>query len=197
MKKAIFLDRDGVINELIFFAEHGIVDSPLVSSQVKLVYGVDELITGVARLGFIIIVCSNQPAVGLGKITLRNLNSITEKISSLLKGKSAVIDKFYYCMHHPFAKLKKFKVECDCRKPKTGLFLKAAKEFDIDLSKSWVIGDGVDDIKAGKQLGCNTILLANIKSAENLRIIEQQLGSVKPDFMIKKLSQAIKIIKNK
>lgn len=195
MNRAIFFDRDGVINELVFEKVHGTVDSPLVSSQVNLVYGIAELIKGAKDLGFIIVICSNQPSIGLGKTTLKNFNAINSRIRFLLKKGGAKIDCEYYCMHHPFAKIKKYKLDCKCRKPKIGLLLEAAKDYEIDLNSSWMVGDGVDDIKSGKNAGCKTILLANINSAENLRIIEKQLGSIEPDFIIKKLPDAINIIK--
>lgn len=194
MKKAVFLDRDGVVNELVFHPEQGVIDSPMIPFEVTLVYGIDGLIKRVKELDFITIVCSNQPGVGLGKVTSKNFKKITDEIISQLKLKNVAIDKFYYCMHHPFAKISRYKLECNCRKPKIGLFLKAVAEHNIDLSSSWMIGDGADDIKAGKAAGCKTILLANINSAENLRIIEKQLKSIKPDFMVKKLSQAVRII---
>ncbi len=195
MKCAVFLDRDGVINELVYDSQHGTVDSPMFPSQVKLMYGIDELIKDINKTGFISIICSNQPAVALGKTTLKNFKAVTEEIKTQLKAKGASIDYEYHCLHHPFAKIKKYKIVCECRKPKTSLFLKAASEHHIDLKDSWMIGDGVDDIKAGKKAGCKTILLANINATENLRIIENQLGSINPDFIVKNLLEALKIIK--
>lgn len=196
MKKALFLDRDGIINELVFYNGQGIIDSPILPSQVKLVYGIDQLIKDAKELGFAIIVCSNQPGIGLKKNTLKNLEDVTEEINSQLQSKGASIDKFYYCMHHPYAKLERFKKKCNCRKPEIGLFLRAARDFNIDLSKSWMIGDGIDDIKAGKTAGCKTILLANISATENLRIIEEQLESIRPDFIVKNLHRASELIRN-
>ncbi len=194
MTKAVFLDRDGIINELVYDSVHGTVDSPIIASQVSLMYGISELIKEVSKMGFLTIVCSNQPSVGLGKTTLANFKAVSSKIQSLLKKDGAKLDYEYYCMHHPFTKIRKYQLDCDCKKPSLGLLLKATKDHDIDLSKSWMIGDGVDDIKAGKTAGCSTILLANLKSSENLRIIEEQLGDIKPDFIIKKLPEALKII---
>lgn len=194
MKRTVFFDRDGTINELVYNKEKGTVDSPMVPSQVKLVYGIDELIRSVKNQGLTTIICSNQPSVGLGKTTLKNFNDINNKIKFLLKKSGAIIDYEYYCMHHPFAKIKKYQQKCRCKKPKIGLLLKAAKEHNIDLKTSWMIGDGIDDVIAGKKAGCKTILLANISSTENFRIIEQQLNNFKPDFIIKKLPEAIKII---
>lgn len=196
MKKAVFLDRDGIINELIFFPEAGIVDTPLTAKQVKLVFGIEQLITESERLGFLIVVISNQPAVGLKKLSKKDFESINNKINELLLKKGVGLTDTFYCLHHPFAKLLKYKKKCNCRKPKIGLFNKAYKKYAIDLSRSWMIGDGVDDIKAGKKAGCKTILLANINATENLRILEEQLKTIKPDFTVKNLLQALKIIRD-
>lgn len=197
MKKAIFLDRDGIINELVYFPQAGIVDTPVNTNQVKLVFGIDELIRKAGKLGYLVIVISSQPAIGLNKISQKQFDLVDEKIRNLLLNKNLGLNAFYYCFHHPFAKLEKYKKICDCRKPKITLFKKAAKEFNIDLSQSWMVGDGVDDIKAGKGAGCKTILLANINSTENLRIIEKQLGKIKPDFIVKNLIDAANILKEK
>lgn len=196
MKKAVFLDRDGIINELVYFPEQGIVDNPINPSQVRLVFGIDQLIKVSKRLGYLIIVISNQPAIGLKKLKNSDFKKIDKKINYLLKKNGANIDAWYYCFHHPFAKLEKYKKGCSCRKPKTGLFKQAANDFNIALSNSWIIGDGVNDIKAGKKAGCKTILLANISSTDNLTIIEEQLGKIKPNFIVKNLVQSIEIIKN-
>lgn len=195
MKHAVFFDRDGVINELVYDRKHGNVDSPMEPSQVALMYGIVKLIKGVREMGFTTIICSNQPSVGLGKMTLRNFKAVDKNIDLLLKIKGELLNHKYFCLHHPFAKIKKYKVKCDCRKPKAGLFLMASKELNVDLSKSWMIGDGVDDVLSGEKAGCRTILLANIKSTETLRIIEEQLGDVRPDYIIKKLPEALEIIK--
>lgn len=194
MKRAIFLDRDGVIIESVYFPEAEIVDTPINSNQVKLVFGIDQLILQAKKLGFLIIVISNQPAIGFKKLTVKDFILIDNKVHDLLLKKSAQPNAFYYCFHHPYAKLIKYRQKCNCRKPKIGLFLKAAKQYEIDLSKSWMVGDGIGDIKAGRTAGCKTILLANIDSTENLKIIEKQLGKVKPDFIIKKLPDALSIL---
>lgn len=197
MNKAVFLDRDGVLNELVYYAKAGIADTPINASQIKLIFGGDKLINDAKKIGFLVIIISNQPSIGLKKIKEKDFKAIHKKITELLLRKSACLNASYYCFHHPFAKLSRYKKICTCRKPKAGLFKKASKDFDIDLSQSWMIGDGVDDIKAGKKAGCKTILLANINSTENLRIMEKQLGKIKPDFVVKNLIEASEIIKTK
>ena len=95
MQKAVFFDRDGVINEHVYNKEQGTIDNPLHASQVRLVYGVLELIKGVKELGFTTIICSNQPALGLGKTTLKNFQAIKNKIKSLLKEERVSLDMEY------------------------------------------------------------------------------------------------------
>ena len=195
MKRAVFLDRDGIINELVYYPEQGIVDTPLNPSQVKLVFGIGKLISVAKKLGFLVIVISNQPAIGLEKLSKKDFEDIDNKIKDLLLKKGSKIDAYLYCLHHPYAKLKEYRKKCACHKPKIGLFKDSARDFNIDLAKSCMLGDGVDDVKAGEKAGCKTILLANINSTENLRIIEQQLGKTKPDFMVKKLTEVVEILK--
>ena len=194
--KALFLDRDGIINELYYDPEYGVIESPLNPTQVRLLFGIVPLLKAVKKLGYLLIIVSNQPNVALGKTSESNFDRIAKKIIGLLKKEGVVIDGEYYCFHHPFAKVKKFRKKCDCRKPEPALFLKAAKDHSIDLNSSWMVGDGVSDIIAGKTAGCKTILLANIDATENLRIIEQQLGNSKPDYIIKRLTNAVPIIEN-
>ncbi len=193
-KKALFLDRDGIINELHYDPEYGVIESPLAQDQVRLMFGIVPFLKAAKKLGYLLVIVSNQPNVALRKTSESNFERISKKIRGLLKKEGVTIDAEYYCFHHPFAKVKKFRKKCDCRKPGAALFLKAAREYEIDLPSSWMIGDGVTDIVAGKAAGCKTILLANIDATENLRIIERQLGNSKPDYTIKRLMDAIAII---
>ncbi len=194
-KRAVFLDRDGVINELHYEPEYGVIESPLNPGQVNLMFGIIPLLQKLKKLGYVLIIISNQPNLGLGKTSKSNFTAISKKITQLLEREGVVIDAEYYCFHHPFAKIAKFRKKCDCRKPNTSLFQKAVKEHDIDLNTSWMIGDGISDVKAGKAIGCKTILLANIDATDNLRIIEQQLKNNTPDYIIKKLVDILSIIK--
>lgn len=194
MNKAIFLDRDGVINELYYDKEQGVIETPLVPQKVKLVFGITDLLKAVQKLGYLVIIVSNQPNLALKKTNQENFDLVVKRIMNLLKKEGIFVDGQYYCLHHPFAKIFKYKKKCSCRKPGIDLFLQAARDYQIDLQSSWMIGDGVSDVIAGKRAGCRTILLANIEAMENLSIIEEQLKGIKPDFIIKKLPEAIKII---
>ena len=127
-------------------------------------------------------------------MSLKNFNEIQRVMNQRLNQNHAVIDDYFYCFHHPFAKVPKYRINCSCRKPKTGLIKRAAKKYDFDLPKSWFLGDGVNDILAGQKSGCKTILLANTGFSEFFRILEEKLDGVKPDYIVKRLSEVKKIL---
>jgi D,D-heptose 1,7-bisphosphate phosphatase len=189
--RAILLDRDGVINEMVYFPEFGIVDSPLNPRQFRLISGVAEAIGNFNRLGLKVIVVSNQPAIAKGKMSLELFEKVRLKMKSLLEKKGVHVDGEYYCFHHPKAKKPEFKVKCDCRKPKPGLILRAAKDFGLDLSECYLIGDGLTDIKAGRAIGCKSILIGEVK-CDLCKLMEH--NSVKPDIIAPSLLAASKII---
>ena len=194
-KKAVFLDRDGVTNEMVYNPEFGTIDSPLNPKEFKLIEGVANAIKLFKKIGFLVIVASNQPAVAKGKMTLGLLTEIDKKMKRGLAKEGAHLDGIYYCLHHPDAsqvKVKKYFKNCNCRKPRPGLLLKTAKDLNIDLSKSYMIGDGLIDVQAGKEAGCKTVFLGNLKSYYCEAMTKQK---IKPDFVAKNLLEAVKIIK--
>ena len=161
--KAIFLDRDGVINELVYHEEPGIIDSPFTVVQFKLLPGVAGIIKQFRDRGYKVIIISNQPGVAKQHMSEETFNAISQKMRDELAGDGAFLDGEYYCFHHSEAKVAELKVNCECRKPKPGLLLQAAQDLGIDLSQSWMIGDGLTDVKAGKAAGVRTILLGRMK----------------------------------
>jgi len=161
--KAVFLDRDGVINEIIYHQEMGIIDSPFNVKQFELLPNVGKAINKLHSLGFKVIIVSNQPGIAKNHFTMEKFEEIRSKMKEELMKTDSYIDAEYYCFHHPEAKLEKYKKICECRKPKPGMLLKAAKEHDINLSESWMIGDGLTDIQAGTAAGCKTILIGRMK----------------------------------
>ena len=185
--KAIFLDRDGVINELIYYEEQGIVDSPFTVEQFRLLSGAGETINKFHELGFRVILVSNQPGIAKGHLSEETFGKIRHKMKNELAREEAFLDGEYYCFHHPEARVEKLKANCECRKPKPGLLLQAAKDMDIDLSKSWMVGDGLIDIKAGKSAGCKTILLGKMK-CELCRLMDEE--DARPDFVVSDLLEA-------
>ena len=145
MKKAIFLDRDGVINKDI---------EGYVTSVDKFVFldGVIEAIKLLNENSYIVIVVTNQSPIGRGLMTVETLNEIHKKMIDELKKNNASIDKIYYCPHAPTD-------NCDCRKPKPGMLLCASKDFGLDLSKCYLVGNEEKDIITGETMGCKCYLV--------------------------------------
>jgi len=185
--KAVFLDRDGVINEIIYHKEMGIVDSPFTVEQFNLLPDVDKAIDRFHNQGFIVIIVSNQPGIAKDHFDIEIFEKIKEKMKNQLGKKGAKLDAEYYCFHHPEAKINKYKKICNCRKPKPGMILQAVEENNIDISKSWMIGDGINDIQAGHTAGCKTILIGRMK-CDLCKILEDE--GIKPDFIAENLYKA-------
>ena len=156
-QKAIFLDRDGTINKYVGFLRN--ID------DFELLPGVAEAIRKINSSGYLAIVVTNQPVIARGEVTFEQLDEIHNKMETLLGQEGAYLDDIYFCPHHPdkgfVGEVPELKIDCDCRKPKPGMLLKAAEDFNIDLSLSWMIGDGNHDIGAGKNAGCHTALIGN------------------------------------
>lgn len=154
-QKAIFLDRDGTINRYIGFLRN--ID------EFELLPGVAKAVRKINASGYLAIVVTNQPVIARGEVSVEQLQEIHNKMETLLGAEGAYLDGIYYCPHHPqkgyAGEIPELKIDCGCRKPKPGMLLKAAEDFHIDLAASWMIGDGENDIRAGKAAGCKTVLL--------------------------------------
>lgn len=154
-QKAIFLDRDGTINKYVGFLRK--------EEEFELLPGVAEAIKEINKSGYLAVVVTNQPVIARGEVTYSQLENIHNKMETLLGKEGAYLDGIYFCPHHPHSgyegEVKELKIDCDCRKPKPGMLLKAAEDLNIDLSQSYMVGDGENDIKAGKAAGCKTVLL--------------------------------------
>jgi len=146
-KKAIFLDRDGVINKRRYDYVKNVNELEIYSDVVSSIKKLKEN-------GFLVIIITNQSAINRGIITHKKLDEIHTTIQEQLRKQNAELDGFYYCPHRPEEK-------CNCRKPKAGLLLKAIKEHDINPKLSWMIGDGESDMEAGRTVGCQTIKITN------------------------------------
>ena len=157
MQKAIFLDRDGTINRYVGFLS--CID------DFELLSGVTEAVRRINNSGYLVIVVTNQPVIARGEVKVSELEEIHNKMETILGMEGAYLDAIYYCPHHPHkgyeGEIPELKIECDCRKPKPGMFIRAANDFNIDLTQSWMIGDGEQDIAAGIAAGCKTALIGN------------------------------------
>jgi len=190
--RAVFLDRDGVINELIYYQEQGIIDSPFTVEQFKLLPGVGEAINKLHDMGDKVILISNQPGIAKGHMSQETFDQIRKIMTEELGKSQAFLDGEYYCLHHPEAKVERFKTNCECRKPKPGLLLQASAEMDIDLSRSWMVGDGLTDVKAGKSAGAKTILLGRMK-CELCHLMDDE--GARPDIIAADLKEAAQYIR--
>lgn len=154
-QKAIFLDRDGTINKYVGFLRK--------EEEFELIPGVAEAVKKINKSGYLAIVVTNQPVIARGEVTYSQLENIHNKMETLLGKDGAYLDGIYFCPHHPHSgyegEVKELKVDCDCRKPKPGMLLKATEDLNIDLSQSYMVGDSENDIGAGKAAGCKTVLL--------------------------------------
>jgi D-glycero-D-manno-heptose 1,7-bisphosphate phosphatase len=194
MNKALFLDRDGIILNMIFDQETGKIHTVNSTDELELNFGIVDVLLESKRKGYLNVIVSNQPNIGLGRTTLVMFEKIRGKLKTLLGEKGVSVDGEYYCFHHPFAVIDEYRKNCECRKPRTGMLLKAAKELDIDLSDSWVVGDGVNDVISGTKAGCKTVLVANIYEAEYMRLIEENLGDIKPSNIVKSVKEVGEIL---
>ena len=152
-QKAIFLDRDGTINKYVGFLRN-INDFELLENTAEAIHRINDS-------DYLAIVVSNQPVIARGEVTFEELDEIHNKMETLLGKKGAYLNRIYFCPHHPDSgfegEVKELKIECNCRKPKPGMLYQAAKDFNIDLTESFMIGDSNNDVEAGKAAGCSTI----------------------------------------
>ena len=160
-QKAIFLDRDGTINRYVGFLTD--ID------QFELLPGAAEAIQKINASEYLAILVTNQPVIARGDVTREELQRIHDKMETLLGKKGAYLDAIYYCPHHPHkgypGEVAELKIDCDCRKPKPGMLLRAAVEYGIDLSTSWMVGDTQQDVLAGCAAGCRTALISDAPEA--------------------------------
>lgn len=171
-QKAIFLDRDGTINKYV-----GFLTKP---EQFELLSGVAEAIKKINKSGYLAIVVTNQPVIARGDCTWDELQRIHDKMETELGKEGAFLDAIYICPHHKDKGFEgerpEYKFDCACRKPKPGLFVQAAKDFNIDLSQSIMIGDSENDELAGRNAGCiKSIMIDTIKEEELNRILASYL----------------------
>ena len=189
--RAVFLDRDGVINEILFHQEMGIIDTPFTVEQFRLKKSAARVIRRFNRLGFKVVVVSNQPGVAMKHFSRKTLDAMTAKMNRLLARSGARLDGIYYCLHHPEKGIGKLKKVCRCRKPKPGLLFQAARDLNLDLKKSFMVGDSILDVQAGRKAGCKNFLLAHLK-CDLCR--EMAKRGIKPDYLAKDLREAVRKI---
>jgi len=164
-RPAVFLDRDGVLNELVIDLESGHGESPLRVSDVQLMRDAAAAAVALGAAGYALVCVTNQPAAAKGRASVSTLEAIQRRVGELLAAEGAHIDAWRMCLHHPAGVVPELSGPCDCRKPASGMLLDAARELELDLSGSWMIGDTAADVAAGRAAGCRTVLIENPSSA--------------------------------
>jgi D-sedoheptulose 7-phosphate isomerase len=191
MRRAIFLDRDGTINAMVIDPDHGTVDSPATAEDFRLLPGVGDAIRRINEAGFLVAVVSNQPGIAKRRFTAYHLEALTRRMHEDLARLHARVDAVFYCLHHPEAAVEDLRVVCDCRKPRPGLLLEASRSLGVDLRRSYMVGDGIADIRAGAAAGCRTIWIGR-RRCDVCQVMERD--GVSPDYTAENLQAAVDLI---
>lgn len=171
---AVFLDRDGTINEEVKYLSR--------LEQLDLFPFTFEAIRMINESGMKAVVITNQSGVARGFFKETFLDTVHARINELLGEKGAHIDRFYYCPHHPIYGNGPYKVDCDCRKPKPGLIMKAMEDLQIDLSRSYIIGDMIKDLQAGHNAGVKKAIL--VKTGYGEDVVEAGIATYVADNIL-------------
>jgi D-glycero-D-manno-heptose 1,7-bisphosphate phosphatase len=183
-RRAVFLDRDGVLNELVPDPTSGLPESPLDPRDVRLVAGAATAAAELQRAGYAVAVVTNQPAAAKGRVSVEQLHEVHRRVLELLRDEGVELDAWRICLHHPDGVVPELSGACECRKPRPGMLLAVAGELDLDLSGSWMVGDTDADVEAGRAAGCRTILIDHSPSAH------KRGGAAAPDLRAAHLGDA-------
>lgn len=189
MNKAIFFDRDGVLN----------IDNDYITDieDIALYDNAAHIIAHCRNLGFKTFIVTNQPVIARGLMQEIGLIKLNKDFQTLLfsRNVNALIDKIYYCPHHPNANIPEYKTICNCRKPRPGMLLKAAEEYNIDLKRSYMIGDRTSDIIAGYLAGCRTVHCQTGKHTKKMIQTDLKLPeNIHADYIISNISELKEIL---
>jgi D-glycero-D-manno-heptose 1,7-bisphosphate phosphatase len=184
VNKALFIDRDGVLDELVFYPSSGEHEGPRTAADVRIVPGAALALHRAAAGGWLLFIVTNQPSAAKGKTSLDDLVQAQARIITELARDGAHVVKTFQCYHHPEAIVPDLLGPCDCRKPSPYFLLEAARTYDIDLGKSWMVGDQESDIECGRRAGCKVALIENPVSAN-------KRGNAEPDVRCHDISEFI------
>lgn len=177
---ALFLDRDGTLTYPYHY--------PSRPEHLRLSPGVGEPLRALRRAGFRLIVVTNQSGVARGYFTEQDLDRMHAHLRAELAAQGVELDAVYYCPHHPEGVIQGLNIRCDCRKPMPGMLLQAAHDLQLDPTRSWLVGDILDDIEAGAQAGCRTALVDLRTEATPQRALRW------PDYVARDTAHALAII---
>jgi len=187
-RRAVFVDRDGVVNELAPDPATGIPQSPLRADDISLIPGAADALRRLAVAGLLLVGVSNQPAAAKGTVSVAAIDAVQRRVLALLAAEGVCFDAFRLCLHHPDGVVPALRAGCACRKPAPGMLLDAARDLGIDLSASWMVGDSDDDVAAGAAAGCRTVLVEHPPSARRRR------GASEPDAVAADLRGAAELL---
>lgn len=180
-KRALFLDRDGVINDLVYYADYDEWESPRSVADLRLRPGAADAIADAARQGWLVFVITNQPSYAKGKCPLEALQAVHREVLARL---GAAITDSFVCYHHPESKIAGYGA-CECRKPSPWFIREAARRYHVDLASSWMVGDRDTDIEAGRRAGVRTALI-------NYEHSNVKRGAVEPDLVCADLAELVR-----
>lgn len=180
-----FLDRDGVLNELVRDHRTGVAESPLRLQDVALIAGAPQAAARLADAGFLLACVSNQPAAAKGTVSVEQLLAVHDRVIELLAREGVRLAASRLCLHHPDGVVDDLARVCGCRKPAAGMLIAAAADLAADLGASWMIGDTDADVAAGQAAGCRTLLVEHPGSAHKRR------GGIHPDLVAADLGPGV------
>jgi len=181
LRPALFLDKDGTLLEDVPFNAD--------PARMRFVEGADEALARLAALDVPLVVVSNQAGVALGRFDAARLDDVRTRLEAMFAACGATLAAAYFCTHHPQGTVAAHAFACDCRKPRPGLLQRAAREHAIDLQRSWMVGDILDDVEAGKRAGCRSVLVCNGNETEWRAGVFRQ-----PDHLVRDLDEAARLI---
>jgi D-glycero-D-manno-heptose 1,7-bisphosphate phosphatase len=184
-RRAAFVDRDGTINHLVPDPRSGLPESPLRVADVSLIPGAAPALRALAQDGWLLIGVSNQPAAAKGLLRVEELLAVHEQVIKLLNRAGVRFDDFQLCLHHPDGVVPALTGDCACRKPNPGMLLEGARQLNVDLGSSWMIGDTDTDVRAGLSAGCRTVLVEHSDSRH------KRSGTVRADATAPDLGAAV------
>lgn len=184
---AAFFDRDGILNELVYYTDWGEMESPREPAALRVREGVAEALRELTDAGWRLFLVSNQPSYAKGKTSLQNLKAVHARLEEHLAQHQIHFAEALYCYHHPAGVVAGVSGECSCRKPKPGLLLEAASKHNLSLGACWMVGDQDSDVECGRAAGARTILVPNEHSAA-------KCGRSSPNVIAPDLRAAVRVI---
>ena len=186
-KKAIFFDRDGIFNQLVFNVDTGMYEPPHQEDELSIFPGVVKSLKELSQKGYLLFCISNQPGYALGRTSEAGIIQVEAAFKGFMVKNNIPFQGIYYCHHHPNAVVETLKADCLCRKPKPYLINKAAEKYELDKSECWMVGDSDIDVFTGESAGVKTIL-------QEYEITKKKAVESKPNYRTKSLDETVETI---